>query len=179
MYTKYLLPTLFILGFIFTSCGESKSKNPHRISAWEKEVENVLQRASFIDTTGQEVYVADFKGKVLLVDFWETWCSPCLAVFPAMDSLRQEYPEDFEVLTVNLQSADNPQDVKAFIEENGYDFNYSLDVNGVSDEVITMGIPFKIFFDPDGHLIKAEVGTSGTERDYQKTKVIIEDNKKS
>ena len=179
MHSKILIPTLFIFGLLLTSCGGGKSKNPHRISAWEQEVENIMQRASFVDTTGQEVYVSDFHGKVLLVDFWETWCGPCLAVFPAMDSLRQEYPEDFAVLTVNLQIADNPADVKEFIEQYGYDFTFSLDVNNVSDEVITMGIPFKVFFDPDGHLIKAEVGTSGTERDYEKTKVIIEDNKKS
>jgi thiol-disulfide isomerase/thioredoxin len=123
------------------------------------------------------VKIADFKGKVVLIDFWETWCGPCLQVFPAMDSLQNEYPDDFVVLAVNLTSSDTIEEVRSFKEKNDYEFEYVADANGVGDQVITLGIPFKVFVDPQGFLIKAELGLTG--KDYQDTKEIIEQNKTS
>lgn len=102
-----------------------------------------------------------------------------LQVFPAMDSLKTEYPDDFEVLTVNLIDADTKADVEQFIADNEYDFVFSMDINAIGDEIITLGIPFKVFIDPNGFLIKAELGSAGTQGDYEMAKVIIEDNKRS
>lgn len=113
-----------------------------------------------------------------MIDFWETWCGPCLMVFPAMDSLKKEYGDDFEVLAVNTLTADTQEDVEEFIANNDYDFEFSVDANDVGGEVISLGIPFKVFIDPEGFLIKAELGSAGTEGDYLKAKAIIEDNKK-
>ena len=176
---KKIYPILLALtiAVFVTSCGGNKSMNPRELSEEEARIESVMKKAVFEDVDGNEISVQDYAGKVVLVDFWETWCSPCLQVFPAMDSLRKEYGNDFEVLTVNLQQADDKDDVIAFAEETGYDFNYLLDVNEVSADIITLGIPFKIFFDPDGFLIKAELGSAGTEGDYLKAKTIIDDNK--
>ncbi len=159
------------------SCGGNKSMNPRELSEEDARIESVMKKAVFEDTDGNEVTIQDYAGKVVLIDYWETWCSPCLQVFPAMDSLRAEYGNDFEVLTVNLQQSDNRDDVIAFKEEMGYDFTYLLDVNEVAADIITLGIPFKIFFDPDGFLIKTELGSAGTEGDYLKAKTIIDDNK--
>jgi len=58
----------------------------------------VLQSAD-----GQTVQLATYKGKVVLVDFWASWCPPCKTSFPALDSLYREYqPRGLEVLAVNL-----------------------------------------------------------------------------
>lgn len=174
------LPFIFLaLSLLFVGCGEKKAgeSNPRSLSEDNARIEAKLQRAVFQDTDGNEVYLADFEGKVVLIDFWETWCGPCLKVFPAMDSLRSEYPDQFEVLTVNLQMSDNKEDVIKFAEDQGYDFNFLLDVNNVQKDVITMGIPFKVFFDPNGFLISAELGAGSPEREYNKAREIIEDNK--
>lgn len=161
------------------SCADQKSQNPRQLSEANANIEAVIQRATFQDVDGNDVTLADFEGKVLLIDFWETWCGPCLQVFPAMDSLKTEYPDDFEVLTVNLIDGDTKADVEQFIADNDYDFVYSMDVNDIGDEIITLGIPFKVFIDPNGFLIKAELGSAGTRGDYEKAKVIIEENKRS
>ncbi len=177
--TRYFLLLFFGVLFISACGNETKKTNPRQLSDELIRTDQIISKATFKDLDGNDVTLADFKGKVVLIDFWETWCGPCRAVFPAMDSLRGEYPDDFAVLAVNLQDSDTPEDVNNFSEEFGYDFDFLLDANGIGPEVITFGIPYKIFVDPDGFLIKAEVGTSGPEGDYEKTKVIIEDNKKS
>ncbi|MEQ9309482.1 MAG: TlpA disulfide reductase family protein [Balneolaceae bacterium] len=174
--TYYLLALVIIASSITLSCAK-KGQNPRELSEEEARIEAVLQRASFVDMNGEEVFLADYAGKVVMIDFWETWCGPCLMVFPAMDSLKKEYGNEFEVLAVNTLTADERKDVEEFIANNNYDFEYSLDLNDVGGEVISLGIPFKVYIDPNGFLIKAELGSAGTEGDYLKAKTIIEDNK--
>ena len=96
---------------------EQKTPNSRQLSEEETRIDSILSSAIFEDFEGNEVTLSDFKGKVVLVDFWETWCSPCLAVFPAMDSLKTEYKEDFEVVAVNLLSIDTKEEVEQFIAE--------------------------------------------------------------
>ena len=173
------LSALLIVILTILSCTESDTerKNPRDLSEANQKIDQAIWSASFQDLEGNEVTVADLQGKVVLIDFWETWCGPCLQVFPAMDSLQNEYPDDFVVVAVNLNDSDSLEDVQNFKENNDYDFRYVLDTNNVGDEVITLGIPFKVFLDPNGYLIKAELGLSGN--DYQDTKEIIEQNKTS
>lgn len=173
-YSIFILPVLFISFLI--SCSQEPRKNPRELNSEQKKIDEIIWNATFSDLEGNEVSVQDFKGKIVLIDLWETWCGPCLQVFPAMDSLRKEYNDDFEVLTVNLQDSDTPEDVEAFMKEKGYDFNYLLDTNVVGPKVISFGIPFKIFLDKNGYLIQAEVGSRGTDGDYQKAKAIIEEH---
>src|SRR6267378_6758103 len=55
------------------------------------------------DGKGVVVRLADYKGKVVLIDFWASWCIPCNTSFPALDALSREYqPRGLEVLAVNL-----------------------------------------------------------------------------
>lgn len=174
---KTHLLALAIIAFSITLSCAKKAQNPRELSEEEARIEAILQRASFINMEGEEVYLSDYAGKVVMIDFWETWCGPCLMVFPAMDSLKKEYGDEFEVLAVNTLTADEREDVDEFIANNDYDFEYSLDLNDVGGEVISLGIPFKVYIDPNGFLIKAELGSAGTEGDYLKAKTIIEDNK--
>ena len=173
-------PTLVLIlvsAILFSACTESDRKNPRGLTDNEQKIDQAIWNTSFEKLDGSQIKVEDFKGKVVLVDFWETWCGPCLQVFPAMDSLQNEYPDDFVVIAVNLNNSDTKEDVQNFMDNHDYNFEYVLDVNKVGDEVITLGIPFKVFLDPKGYLIKAELGLTGN--DYQDTKEIIEQNKTS
>lgn len=176
MTKKYILSTALIISFLFLACSEGR-KNPRDLSDEQLKIGEIVWNSTFTDLEGNAVSIQDYEGKVVLIDFWETWCGPCLQVFPAMDSLRKEYKDDFVVIAVNLQESDTPEEVQAFKDDKGYDFNFVLDKNQVGPKVISFGIPFKIFVDPNGYLIKAEVGSNGTEGDYLKAKTIIEDNK--
>jgi len=50
-----------------------------------------------------EISLSDYRGKVVYVDFWASWCPPCLSAMPALESLRGEFPKsDFQILAVNL-----------------------------------------------------------------------------
>lgn len=170
---KLFTPLLLFLA-LFAACANEQRNHPRELTDEEKNIDLVISKAVFKDLEGNDVRVSDYKGKVVLVDFWETWCGPCLQVFPALDSLLTEFPDDFAVIAANLNNSDTDEDVRAFAEKNPYRFVFALDKNNVGDEVITLGIPFKVFIDPAGYLIKTELGSAGTQGDYEKAKTIIE-----
>lgn len=177
-YYQMYITSILMVGVLWVSAiscsSDSSDINKHNLNEDQLRIQGVLQRATFEDLNGQAVQLSDYKGKIVLVDFWETWCSPCLMVFPAMDSLRAEYGDQFEVLAVNTILSDNPEGVAKFAEDNPYDFNWVVDVNGVGEQVISMGIPFKVYVDTAGYVITTELGSRGTQGDYEKTKSILE-----
>lgn len=159
----YLLLPLLVISF--AACGGETDESK----------EAIVENAVFTDLDGNEVRVKDFKGKVVLIDFWESWCGPCLQVFPSLDELRQEYPDQFEVLAVTVGLNEGPEDARAFAAEKGYDFNWLYDENGVFTKLGGQGIPFKAFVDPDGNFIKIEMGSHGREGDYKRAKELIQE----
>lgn len=174
---KFIL-YISVLSGLLISCGETRN-NPRDLSDENQMIDETVWNATFTDLEGNQVTVADFEGKVVLFDFWETWCGPCLQVFPTIDSLQNEYPDDFVVVAVNLNNSDTIEDVESFKDRNEYDFVYTIDSENVGDEIIKLGIPFKVYFDPAGYLIQTELGSAGPEGDYRKAKEIIEQNKTS
>jgi len=134
----------------------------------------IIQNAEFTDLDGNPVDLTDFHGKLVLIDFWESWCGPCLQVFPAMQELREEYPDEFEMLAVTVGLTESPEDARAFADEHDYDFTWLYDANGVFEELGGTGIPFKVYVDPDGELIEVEMGSRGRQGDYNSAKEKIQ-----
>lgn len=168
---KFSILAIFLCSILLGGCGgESQSESQNQDDGSD---ESIVENAVFTDLDGNEVSVDEFEGKVVLIDFWETWCGPCLQVFPAMQDLREEHPDKFEVLAVTVGLNEGPEDARQFAERNDYDFQFLYDENDVFERLGGQGIPFKVFVDPDGKLITIEMGSYGSEADYEKTKELI------
>lgn len=133
-----------------------------------------VEQATFTDLEGNAVDIAEFEGKVVLIDFWETWCKPCLASFPTMQQLMDDYPEQFVVLAVTPGFLNTKEDASEFSGENDYDFVYLFDENKLHQKLNVQGIPFKVFVDAEGNFIEMSMGSRGPEGDYKHAKEIIE-----
>ncbi|MEX2463506.1 MAG: TlpA disulfide reductase family protein [Balneolaceae bacterium] len=167
-YNVTLIPVL-ILTFFLIGCSGGESSEEETDGSPESIVENAI----FTDLDGNDVSVKDFEGSVILIDFWESWCGPCLQVFPSMEELRSEYPDEFQVLAVTVGLNEGPEEARAFAEEHGYDFHFLYDEYGVFDRLGGQGIPFKAYIDPDGNFIKIEMGSYGRQGDYDRAKELV------
>lgn len=78
------------------------------------------------DIAGKRHALADYAGKVVLVNFWATWCEPCRAEMPSMERLRQRYPQSaFSILAVNVDEPE--QRIRAFLERTALGFTVLAD----------------------------------------------------
>jgi peroxiredoxin len=110
---------------------------------------------------GETVRLADFKGKIVIVDFWASWCPPCKASFPALDALyREQRAAGVEVLAVNVD--ERRKDADAFLARHPHDLTVLLDPKGASAEAFNVqGMPSSFVVDRSGVIRFTHMGYSG------------------
>ncbi|MEY8524207.1 TlpA disulfide reductase family protein [Lachnospiraceae bacterium 38-10] len=124
-------------------------------------------------TDGTEFTLSEQQGKVVLLNFWATWCGPCVREMPAFEKLYGEYGEDVAILAVNCMESEDI--VKAFQDENGYTFPIACDPEGdVSLKYPSQGIPYTLVIDEEGIIQNIYVGAADAETQYLEYKGAID-----
>lgn len=94
----------------------------------------------------ENLSLSELQGKVVYVDFWASWCTPCLQSFPALDRLYQRYKQQgLQVVAINLD--ENLTDAKAFLQRNPVSFPILVDREKTSPQA------FKVAAMPTGFLL--------------------------
>ena len=108
----------------------------------------------FKDHQEKEISFSEFRGKVLLVNFWATWCAPCIKEIPSLDRLKSKFEKNFDVIAISLDR-DGKKKVTDFFNENKiinlekfFDINNSL-----AKEINLIGLPTSFFINKKGDLI--------------------------
>jgi len=107
---------------------------------------------------GGTVSLKDYRGRLIFLNFWATWCGPCRAEMPSMQRLWEEFKEeDFVILAINIQ--EESKLVSSFMNERGLSFPVLLDEKGkVARSYGIRGIPTTFFLNPEGEIIGKAVG---------------------
>ena len=123
---------------------------------------------------GSSFTLSEAKGKVVLINFWATWCGPCCGEMPAFERLHEDYAEDLLVIAVNYAE---PEDtVNKFVEENGYTFPFAYDTEGkISALYPSNGIPYTIVIDKNGNVSSTFLGAKSADEQYEIYKAAIEE----
>jgi thiol-disulfide isomerase/thioredoxin len=110
------------------------------------------------DLAGREHRLADYRGKVVLVNFWATWCEPCREEMPSMKKLRASLAgKPFEVLAVNL--GESERRVKRFLDEVPLDFPVLLDRDSAAAKLWRARVlPVSFVVGPDGAIRYSVLG---------------------
>jgi peroxiredoxin len=107
---------------------------------------------------GQQVSLRQFRGKIVFLNFWATWCIPCREEMPAIERLHQTYPaQDFAVLSIDLK--ETADQVKTFFQKHSLSFPALLDQDGsVFREYLVAGMPTTYLIGRDGTLLARGIG---------------------
>lgn len=108
---------------------------------------------------GQTVRLSDFRGKVVLVHFWATWCPPCVMEFSTLNDLYRKMPRDKFVILAVSQDEEGIRAINAFRKKVPFDFSAVLDPKQeVSDLYGTYRLPETYLVNKEGIIVKKFVG---------------------
>ncbi len=120
-----------------------------------------LFAASLPDLSNQSQALSQWKGKILLVNFWATWCTPCVQEMPELSALQSgDHVKNMQIIGIGIDSADNMLDFSS-----KYKISYPLYVAGMGGSTLLRelgdqagGLPFSILIAPDGQIKKTYLG---------------------
>jgi S1-C subfamily serine protease/peroxiredoxin len=123
-------------------------------------------KLSVID--GTELTSANVSGKVLLIDFWASWCGPCLAASPVLQALHEEYSErGLMVIGANTSERDgegnianSPKTARSYARKHNYTYTFTYGSDAFKDVCLVRGLPTMLIVDRDGTVRDVIVGFS-------------------
>lgn len=167
--TIYILSFIVLMGGVFSFYGLGNTPNtnvPQGLTAGAMKRFVFHDRAipatttKFQDESGNEVSFSDYKGKVILVNFWATWCAPCIREMPDLNNLQNDLGgENFEVVLIS-ENQDGIESSLKFIKDNNIsNLTTHIDDNrNVARTLKTKALPTSILIDADGFEVGRLIG---------------------
>ncbi len=140
--------------------------NVSEIISVEKAADGMMPNFTWRNSTGKEVSFSEFKGKVVLVNFWATWCAPCRKEIPDLIGIYHELQEKgFAVIGISLdRGGDALQVVSNFSQEMKMDYPILVDDGRLEAAIGNIrGLPTSYLLDRDGKIVQTYIGAKSKE----------------
>jgi thiol-disulfide isomerase/thioredoxin len=159
------LPLIFLgIGVLLIAAAayfllQNKAAPSSSLSAVPVKVDYPAPELSLTDLSGKPTSLADYRGKVVLVNLWATWCPPCKEEMPALETFYRKHAGDgFAIVAIN--DGDPTADVVQFVKDYGLTFPVWLDPTYIATEKAfkTLNLPTSFVIDRDGQIVLSWVG---------------------
>ena len=143
---RIALAVLIIYGFVSPSSAIAASNGKYKAPGFTLPGQN------------QTIQLSNYKGKVVYLDFWASWCDPCKRSFPWMNELQALYGKDgFEIIAVNLDTS--RKDAEEFLKQMPAKFEIAFDKSGKTAEAYNLkAMPSSFLIDKNGRLVHKSLG---------------------
>ena len=151
---------LTLLGAVAALAGSTGLLSGNRLCAQDTGAVTQLAPAwKLKDLDGHPVSSDQFKGKVVVVDFWATWCGPCVSEIPGYIELQKKYgPEGLVIVGISMDQS-GPDQVKKFAETKGMNYTIVMGDENVAEAFGGIeGIPTTFLINRQGHIVNRKVG---------------------
>lgn len=145
-----LLIKSFLLSLLITPVYAQQYDHPLKIG---EEVPDI--HLSVLNSSQPAMHISQFRGKILILDFWSTWCSACIGEFPKLEILQNRFKDKLMILPIGFEH--EPGDIRKFITKNKT-FTFPTAIQTKQDSVIMKlfpfnGLPYEVWIDKNGRLI--------------------------
>ncbi|WP_267403067.1 MULTISPECIES: TlpA disulfide reductase family protein [unclassified Chryseobacterium] len=129
------------------------------------------------DIDGKSISTHDFRGKVVFINFWASWCPPCRAEFPSIQKMYEKYKDNqnVEFLTINLD--DDVNAGKKFLEKNKYSIPFWVSNGNIPQEIYNGSLPTTVILDKNGKIRLKHTGMADYSKNsfYQQLEELIKE----
>ena len=145
---------------VFTGCGRKSPEKPTAVKPAPPAAQK-LGSSGVTLTNNQRVRLSDYTGKVVLLDFYATWCEPCRAETPLLVKMDKQYSaQGLQIIGLNVGGDDDRDKVPAFAKEFGIQYPLGFPDDDLYDQFLSdnENIPQSFVFDRNGVLVKRFIG---------------------
>ena len=180
---------LLVLALIAVGCENNSAQNRVSNSSKSKKANNLIDNKNLVlapdftlaNLDGERISMNQYKGKVVLLNFWGTWCGPCRKEIPDFVKLSNKYKKQgLEIVGITLTSG-SPEKINTFAGKWGINYALLTDIEGNETQLVTAlygqatgkqitGIPTTFLIDRDGYIRQKYVGPRSEEVFYKDLK---------
>ncbi len=150
---------LLAVAVVLFSSGSDDTANDPPVAAASPGVDEsgAVPNVTLSDFDGNPVHLADYVGRPLVINFWASWCVPCLAEMPGFEQVYQRQRPAVQFLGVNLQ--DDPAAAAAVIRQTRISYPVARDIDGSAFVALrAFGMPTTIFVSAEGEVLSLHTG---------------------
>lgn len=144
----------------------NKKYTPDNEIADDNQSTEIAKDFTVVNGMGNETSLSDNFGKPIVVNFWATWCGPCVSELPYFNNLYEKYKGQVTFMMVNMTDGyqETMEDVKKFMHENSYTFPVFYDTSySASSAYSVSSIPMSLFIEADGTIENTHLGAMSEE----------------
>jgi len=125
------------------------------------------QDVKFMDSKGNNINLSDQKGKVVFINFWATWCPPCIAEMPTIDQLHEKYKDKSDIMFLMVDVDGKVDESTTFMKDKGFHLPVHIPASEMPKALFAGSMPTTVILDKSGNIAFHHVGGA----DYSNPKI--------
>jgi len=147
----YLILLVAVLGSCSNSEGKHQGNQPQQTNVVAEKMDNSIENdVTFQDGNGKLIALNDLKGKVVFINFWATWCPPCIQEMPSINELKAKFEGNENIVFLMVDVDGKHQRSQAFIDKRKYNFSVYFPHSEIPKEHLAGAIPTTVILDKKG-----------------------------